>query len=517
MVIEKENHIIAGSAGRKIPVVMATQHPDNAGIPYWHKTEFISTMDEVEECYRSFCDMGCDEYMWDWEGKFVDEAVLDRLFHQYYDYFKINHLGSSKFLTFRIPNIWEEPGFRIARAFMAIITGTDAAGELGFSHAPVFEVILPMTDNAEKLIHIQEQYYKTVRLTCQVFSTRLSGPVEINIIPLIEGSGSLIKSRSILLEYIDRFENRFKHRVEYIRPFIARSDPALNSGMVPAVIAAKGAISEYYRFQNETGIPVYPIIGAGSLQFRGGLSPDTIENFMDEYTGVRTVTVQSAFRYDFPREVSASAIRLLKRDIPLKTPRIFSDGEMKDILELEDTFRKPYCQTVERLASTLNDIARHIPSHRERIQHTGLFGYSRGITDSNIRLPRAIAFTAAFYSLGIPPELIGTGRGIHEADKKGLLSRLESIYPNLKKDMRIAGCFLNKENLRMLSASDETWKDIITDVGILEDYIGSGFAPTCTEHFLHRNHVSNILHMWRDGREFRREILSAGIIRRSLG
>src|SRR3989338_438048 len=271
MQIEKENHIIAGSTDRKIPVIMATQHPDNAGIPYWHKTEFISITDEVEECYRSFCDMGCDEYMWDWEGKFVDEAVMDRLFHQYYDYFKINHLGSSKFLTFRIPNIWEEPGFRIARAFMAIITGTDAAGELGFSHVPVFEVILPMTDNAEKLIHIQEQYYKSVRLTCQVFSTRLSGPVEINIIPLIEGSDSLIKSKSILLEYI------------------ARSDPALNSGMVPAVIAAKGAISEYYKFQDETGVSVYPIIGAGSLQFRGGLSPDGKKNFKKEIARVKKV------------------------------------------------------------------------------------------------------------------------------------------------------------------------------------------------------------------------------------
>lgn len=517
MTIEKENHILAGSAGRKIPVVMATQHPDNASIPYWHKTEFISTTDEVEECYRSFCDMGCDEYMWDWEGKFVDEAVMDRLFHQYYDYFKINHLGLNKFLTFRIPNIWEEPGFRLARAFMAIITGTDAAGELGFSPAPVFEVILPMTDNAEKLIHIQEQYYKTVRLTCQVFSTRLSGPVEINVIPLIEGSGALIKSRSILLEYIDRFEKRFNHKVEYIRPFIARSDPALNSGMVPAVIAAKGAISEYYKFQNETGVSVYPIIGAGSLQFRGGLSPDAIENFMNEYAGVRTVTVQSAFRYDFNREVSTAAIKLLKRDISLKSPRIFSDSEMNDILEFDGIFRKPYCSTIERLASTINDISRHVPSHRERIQHTGLFGYSRGIKDSNIRLPRAISFTAAFYSLGIPPELIGTGRGIHDADKRGMLSKLESIYPNIKNDLKRAGCFLNKENLRMLAAADETWKDIITDVGILEDYIGSSFVPTCTDHFIHRNHVSNILHMWREGREFRREILSAGVIRKSLG
>ena len=53
MVIEKENHILAGSAGRKIPVVMATQHPDNASVPYWHKTEFISTTDE--EIGRASC------------------------------------------------------------------------------------------------------------------------------------------------------------------------------------------------------------------------------------------------------------------------------------------------------------------------------------------------------------------------------------------------------------------------------------------------------------------------------
>ncbi len=517
MTTENKNYIIAGSAGRKIPVVMATQHPDNAGVPYWHKTEFISTTDEVEECYRSFCDMGCDEYMWDWEGKFVDEAVIDRLFHQYYDFFARKHLGRDKFLTFRIPNIWEEPGFRLARAFMAIITGNEAAADLGFSPAPVFEVILPMTDSADKLIYIQEQYYKSVRLICQVFSTKLSGPIEINVIPLIEGTGSLINSRKILGEYVDKFERKFGHGVEYIRPFIARSDPALNSGMVPAVISAKGAISEYYKFQSETGVPVYPIIGAGSLQFRGGLSPDKIENFIAEYAGARTVTVQSAFRYDFPREASVSAIRLLKRDIPLKLHRIFSDEEMKDILNLEDIFRNPYRSTIERLASTINDMAGHIPSHRERIQHTGLSGYSRGIKGSNIRLPRAIVFTAVFYSLGIPPELIGTGRGIHEADKKGMLEKLEAVYPNIKKDLKIAGSFLNKENLRMLSAADEAWKDILTDVGILEDYIGSNFMPSCTDHFLHRNHVSNILHLWRDGMEFRDEILSAGAIRKSLG
>ena len=57
---------------RKIPTTMATQHPDNAGKPYWHSKSFISTDAELKECYLCFSDLGIDEYNWDWEGKFVD-------------------------------------------------------------------------------------------------------------------------------------------------------------------------------------------------------------------------------------------------------------------------------------------------------------------------------------------------------------------------------------------------------------------------------------------------------------
>ena len=70
---------------------MATQHPDNATKPYWHNQPYLSTSAELEECYRCFSQMGIDEYNWDWEGKFVDEAVVDRLLHKYYKYFKKNN------------------------------------------------------------------------------------------------------------------------------------------------------------------------------------------------------------------------------------------------------------------------------------------------------------------------------------------------------------------------------------------------------------------------------------------
>ncbi|MCX6733878.1 MAG: phosphoenolpyruvate carboxylase, partial [Candidatus Peregrinibacteria bacterium] len=90
----------------KIPSTMSTQHPDNANPAYWCDKSFISTTDEIEEAYIAFKDLGFDEYMWDWEGKFVDEAVIDKLYRKYNAYFKKHPLGKDKFLTYRIPNIW---------------------------------------------------------------------------------------------------------------------------------------------------------------------------------------------------------------------------------------------------------------------------------------------------------------------------------------------------------------------------------------------------------------------------
>ena len=155
----------------KIPQTMATQHPDNARAPYWEKDGdgFVSSREETAECVDAFRELNIEEFMWDWEGKFADEAVVDRLFHHYYEYFKKNPLGLKKRLTFRIPNIWEEKGFSLIRSLMVVLTSEDFARDIRFHSPPLFEVILPMTENAKQLIFIQKSFQKLAQLKSKMF------------------------------------------------------------------------------------------------------------------------------------------------------------------------------------------------------------------------------------------------------------------------------------------------------------------------------------------------------------
>ncbi len=502
---------------RKIPLVMATQHPDNARHPYWQENSFINTIEEVEECYRTYKDLGCDEYMWDWEGKFVDEAIIDKLFRDYLDFFNQNQLGRDCFLTFRIPNIWQERAYRIARCFMGILTAQDLAKELNFYEMPVFELILPMTDSAKKLIYIQKTFRKTFELKQKVFRGKKSpshfGYIEM--IPLIEGVDILAKGGKILHDYLALHKDEFGFTLKYIRPFIARSDPALNSGLVPAVLAAKLALSKYYKFEKETGVKIYPIIGAGSLPFRGGLTPLRVSEFVKEYPGIRTVTIQSSFRYDFNFKDVIKGIIKLKQILPETKPKILSIEEEVKINVVSKIFSQYYRQTIEKIAEPINEIASFVPPRRERVLHIGLFGYPRGIGKK--KLPRAIPFTAALYSLGIPPELIGTGRGLRQARKEGLLGILEKNYLYLKEDLKTAGNYLNKENLSLLARINPAWKAIQKDVRFIEEYLGESLGPRTAEEYIHRNHASNIFFLWRENKDLQEDIVKTALIRKSLG
>lgn len=499
---------------RKIPTSMATQHPDNAARPFWQSRPFVSTTAEIKESFICFSELGIDEYNWDWEGKFVDEAVLDRLLHLYYKYFRKHPLGNDKFLTFRIPNPRVETQFRLARAFMVAITSSQLSQSLGFENHPIFETILPLTETPEEIIDIQEAFKHLVSVEHKLLKMKDSIQY-IEIIPLFEQVSKITESAQILKKYFLYHRKIFGRNPDYLRPYCARSDPALNSGIVPTMLAIKIALSDYLELEKEEEIKLYPMLGTGSLPFRGGLSPERIDEALNEYRGVRTFTVQSAFRYDFPVDQVKHAIRKMSEVAPGNTAATLTSGERKNLIDAIPQFEHAYTSTVEKIAKVINEISLDFPKRRERLQHIGLFGYSRGI--GKVKLPRAITFTGSLYSIGIPPELIGTGRGLRSSQKLETLSAVRQTYRNLKKDLQHAGRFLNRGNLEILAKQSVIWYDVVEDVRNIEKVLGIELGPVSEEEKEHAKITSWTLKRVQEKKSISALITESGILRKSLG
>ena len=88
-----------------IPKVMSTQHPDNATpAPFADEAGVLKGEGEVAEAVSVFA-MGCDEQMWDSEGKEADNQVVRKLLTNYPDFFQNERqLGRDIALTLRVPN-----------------------------------------------------------------------------------------------------------------------------------------------------------------------------------------------------------------------------------------------------------------------------------------------------------------------------------------------------------------------------------------------------------------------------
>lgn len=534
---------------RKIPATMVSQHPDHASVPYWKSDEagerrsderkaekssgasslrssvanhaFISTAEETRELFLSFSDLGVSEYKWDWEGKLVDESVMERLLQEHYDFFKDNPIGREKFLTFRLPNPQVQTEFRLGRAFMNLISAAAMAAQFKLPDTPLFEVILPMTTGPSEMMEIHEAFNEMAGLKHKLYRMEKVPLKSIKVIPLFEDVDSIANSGKILEDYIKAFGSRFGRLPIYIRPYVARSDPALNSGMVPTVLAIKLALSAYRDFEEKYQIPLYPIIGSASLPFRGGLSPETVDSFTNEYRGVRTALLQSAFRYDYPKVQVISAIRRLESLLPRGIAERISSSEREQILDIMKIFEGFYKPTIEGIAEVINQIASDLPKRRERVQHVGLFGYSRGL--GKVRLPRAIGFTAALYSIGVPPELVGTGRGLKVINDEILMIKdskqniLEKYHLNIRQDLKRAGAFLNKRNLSALAKQNKFFKGIEEDVTEIEKFLGEKLEPRTKEELEHQKVSAKVLQNVLAKKSTKDLVEKGAFLRKSLG
>lgn len=478
---------------------MSTQHPDNVHVPFFAETSELGGEDEVKEAYYVYSHLGCREQMWDCEGKEVDNFVVKKLLTTYSQFFSGKRLGEDIFLTLRVPNPHiEKAEAKILLETLESIPRSFDIAKLFYQEdvVPIFEVILPMT-NVHTAIDNIYQYYSDFVIGKQY--KRLGGrdttiadwigtfaPNHINVIPLFEDKTSMLQAHTTVGRYM------LDKHLPYQRVFLARSDPAMNYGLVSAVLLNKITLKNLTSLQEKTKIPIYPIIGVGSAPFRGNLRPDTVDRVSAEYPSAHTFTIQSAFKYDYPLdEVKAAVTQLEERTV--SKPQSFDEPRCREIME---RYTEAYIRELVPLSEIINRVAGHIPGRRKRKLHIGLFGYSRSA--GGITLPRAITFTAALYSIGVPPEILGLS-----ALGKEDIDFIREVYVNFDQDILDAVRYMNPES-PYLSGDMKDAAGRIAGDAIQED---------------HRHITTNILKALKENRttNLQPDILQAANIRKFLG
>ncbi len=518
---------------RIIPKTMSSQHPDNASSPPWLDKPVIMGDDEVDEVFYSWSRLGCQEAMWDAEGKDVDLNVVRKLLTKYGDMFLDKMIGRDYFLTYRIPNPSVERGDRkiFFETLQSIPKHFDVCRVFYGDKAipPVFEVIIPFTSSVHQLIQVVNTYRKAVVQLEDVFidypNVKLKDiigeivPQNVEVIPLFEDFESISNMDKIVSRFVEMQSPR------YMRVFIARSDPALNNGLLAATLMAKLALQKTLSVSLSTGIEIYPIIGVGTMPFRGGLSPLHVDEFLEEYGAVSTVTVQSAFRYDYPQDLVVEAVDRLNRRLPAKK----LDPEAAEIPVLEKVIQKLstyYRSFAEAAAPTVIHFSKLVPQRRTRKLHIGAFAYGRRL--GNVELPRAIPYACVLYSLGLPPEFIGLRVLQYLSETENRV--VTELYINMKKDLSRVASFVCFENINMLLGEEVKERPelaplrnalplYVEDLETAENLLGIKIGPKTLSERKYVNVVNNffISYLEEDVSSAGEELLKAARARRCLG
>lgn len=139
----------------------------------------------------------------------MDEGVIEKLYERHPEYFQEHRIGKGRFITFRLPNPKVETEFRLGRAFMGILSAAGLAERIGHENAPLFEVILPMTETAKELIDIQDAFREIASLQHPLIRFTKNTIKHIEVIPLFESIQTIMRSDTILAEYVSMYKEKY--------------------------------------------------------------------------------------------------------------------------------------------------------------------------------------------------------------------------------------------------------------------------------------------------------------------
>ncbi|MBI5789733.1 MAG: phosphoenolpyruvate carboxylase [Candidatus Schekmanbacteria bacterium] len=427
---------------------MSTQHPDNVSIPFFLQNNCFQGEDEIKEAYYVFSHLDCQEQMWDCEGKEANEFVIKELLSRYTKFFTENRIGRDLFITLRVPNpaLERDEAKILLETLESIPRSYDTAkvvyGDDGI--APIFEVILPMVTKGMEANRVYSYYQRFVvgKERMQLSDSDITikewigefKPKNIQVIPLIEDIPYMLQADQIIGDYL---KNKY---LPYMRVFLGRSDPALNYGMLSAIIVIKIALQRLYKLEKNLSIPLYPIIGVGSCPFRGNFTPANIENCLQGYPSVQTFTIQSAFKYDYDEKIVRQAVAQINQHKRTAAEKV----DEESLMPIVEKFSQSYRRQLSQIVPLIKQFSQYVPKRRMRKLHTGLFGYTRSF-DGEITLPRVITFCASLYSIGLPPELLG-----FDCLNESEWATIKGVYKGLEQDLASAAAYYNPDVAKLL-------------------------------------------------------------------
>ncbi len=499
-----------------IPLAMCTQHPDSA-------SRCITADEEVQEAVKDIMpfDAGgfnCDEKMVDYEGKLTPyhevKWIAEELTRLGYK------AGRDYILTPRLPNPrLENLDRHLFVLISSLITNIEVPEAVQY-------MINPMTGSSKELLDLQRRIWNISRLLEEETGRRMG--VEVRVVPLIEDIDVMFNISELLRRWI--IESSIFVKSEVVRVMIGKSDAAMIYGHVPSILGIKVALSKLWKLGQELGVRIYPIIGVGRLPFRGHLGPDAVREFADTYRWFYTVTIQSGIRFDMGPQAVREVLTNLEDKVG-RTPRIFSVEEEYIIKKVCKVFTAEYLRFVVRVVDKILIINSFIPKRRDRldvtkysrsIQESALFSEEKEIIeyveDRNIILPRAINFTAALYTIGIPPTIIGLGRALRKIEQLFpeyvIELILREVSPILQKDLQFDLALVDVDIARKY-LDNKAFKLLLDD---LEEIRNRFSIEPYSEDWVEKHRQLIYLFYKNFGREESvKYLIEAGIVRGSLG
>ncbi|HXH23238.1 MAG TPA: phosphoenolpyruvate carboxylase [Dehalococcoidia bacterium] len=483
-----------------IPCAMLTQHPDAA-------SRYVSVQEEPDEAVRGLLPppegLGADEIMVDFEGKLTpyhqtSQVVLALLQHGVKP-------GDEIRVTPRAPSADKENVFRQLMALMSIVE-TNVQAYRPLERIAVREVIVPMTQTADQLVAVRRRFRAIEELGLEEFGLNPTGE-GIQPIPLIEEVPPLLGTGSLLREYLQlcRWSG---YDTPYLRVMLGHSDSALGYGMVAAALSVRAALIDAFEAGDAFDCPVFPIIGVGSLPFRGHLTGPSLPDFLERFPGTRTVTIQGAIRYDHDPAEAPAMIAELRRRVHEGDGRRPDRDDREVLAELAVLFSVNYLNTFHKFAQAVAGLSDLVPEQRDRLTRHSPVSYSRqmpkpsrlaemvgsealreelrlldSMPELPVPLPRAISFTASLYSIGLPPEFIGTGRGLRAACElygESFLKDMGRWFPGLKEALTFAGRYLDLDVAKDFLPR-EAMQELRQDVDAAEELLHLTLGPQTEE------------------------------------